>query len=318
MHRVGAMIDPRKRIMRFQKLDLNLLVALDAMLAERSISRAAEHLHLSQSAMSSALARLRTYFDDDLLIPVGRKLELTPRAEILKDAVRDVLVRVDAAIATPPEFDPSQSERKFHLIVSDYTAATLMPHVLALADGQSRTVRFNLMPLLDRPQRALESGEVDLMVLPSIYALPEHPDEALFDEEFCCVVWNGSHFAQVGELTSAQYEAAGHVAGQPQGMDKPTLEAWFKERYAKAKRIEVTTFSFVGIPYFVVGTERIATMHVRLARIAQQSLPLTLLPLPTPVPRMRQVLQWHRHRTRDPGLTWLRGLMHEAVLRMDA
>jgi DNA-binding transcriptional LysR family regulator len=306
--------------MRFQKLDLNLLVALDALLRERNISRAAEHLHLSQSAMSSALARLRAYFDDDLLILVGRKLELTPRAEVLQDAVRDVLVRVDAAIATPPGFDPSASDRTFQLIVSDYTAAILMPHVLALADRQSRTVRFKLLPLLDRPQRALERGDADLMVLPRNYASPDHPAEVLFEEGFCCVVWNESRFAQAGELTREQYEAAGHVAMQPEAMDKPTLDAWFKQRYGNAQRIEVTAFSFVVIPYLVVGTDRIATMHVRLARMAQKSLPLTLLPLPAPRPMagIEQVMQWHKYRTRDPGLVWLRDLMHEAALQMDA
>ena len=304
--------------MRFQNLDLNLLVALDVLLRECSISRAAEQLHMSQPAMSSALARLRTYFGDELLVPVGRKLELTSRAESLKEAVRDVLMRVDNAIAAAPEFNPAESDRKFQLIASDYTAVTLLPHVLALAQKQSRTVRFDLIPLLDRPQRALESGDADLMVIPRTYAWPDHPTELLFREAFCCVVCNDSSFARSGALTAKQYETAGHVAVQPPAMDKPTLETWFRQRYLKARRVEATTFSFVGAPYLLVGTDRIATMHVRLARIARKSLPLTLFPLPTPMPPMEQMQQWHRHRTRDPGLIWLRGLMHEAVLRMDA
>lgn len=304
--------------MRFQKLDLNLLVALDALLKERSISRAAEQLHLSQSAMSSSLARLRAYFNDDLLMQVGRKLELTCRAEALQDAVRDILIRVDTTIATAPEFNPMTSDRKFQLVISDYTAATLLPHMLALAEKQSRTVRFNLMPMPGQPRRALESGEADLMVISRPYALPDHPVEKLYEEELCCVVWNRSRFAQTGELTLAQYAAAGHVAVQPPEMDKSTLESWFKQRYVQARHIEVTTFSFLSAPHLVVGTERIATAHARLARIAQKALPLTLFPMPTPTPRLEQIQQWHKHRTRDPGLAWLRGLMHEAALRMDA
>lgn len=304
--------------MRFQKLDLNLLVALDALLRERSISRAAEHLHLSQSAMSSSLARLRTYFEDDLLVHVGRKLELTSRAEVLKDAVRDILMRVDTTIATAPQFDPSASDRRFQLAVSDYTAATLIPHVLALAEKQSRTVRFDLIPVPGRPQHALESGDADLMVISRTHALPDHPAEMLYEEGLCCLVCNSSSFAQSGELTLAQYTTAGHVAVQPPAMDKPMLESWFKQRYVKAERIEVTTFSFVSAPYLVVGTERIAIMHGRLARIACKALPVTLFPLPTPPLRLEQVQQWHRHRSRDPGLLWLRGLMHEAAVRMDA
>ncbi|MDQ0072022.1 DNA-binding transcriptional LysR family regulator [Variovorax boronicumulans] len=304
--------------MRFQKLDLNLLVALDALLRERSISRAAENMHLSQSAMSSALARLRAYFEDDLLISVGRKLELTSRAEVLKEAVRDVLMRVDTSIATAPEFDPSESDRKFQLAVSDYTAATLIPHLLALAEKQSRTVRFDLIPVPGRPQRALESGDADLMVISRPYALPDHPTETLYEEDLCCMVCNDSSFARSGELTLAQYEAAGHVAVQPPAMDKPTLESWFKDRYVQAKHIEVTTFSFVSAPYLVVGTDRIAIMHARLARLVGKGLPVTLFALPAPALVLEQVQQWHRHRTRDPGLVWVRGLLHAAAARMDA
>lgn len=304
--------------MRFQKLDLNLLVALDALLRERSISRAAEQLHLSQSAMSSALARLRTYFDDDLLIQVSRKLELTSRAEVLKEAVRDILMRVDTTIATAPEFDPSESDRKFQLAVSDYTAAVLIPHVLAVAERQSRTVRFDLIPVPGRPQRALESGDADLMIISRPYALPDHPVEKLYEEGLCCVVWNESRYARAGELTLKQYESAGHVAVQPPAMDKPSLDNWFKDRYVKARHIEVTTFSFVSAPYLVVGTDRIAIMHARLGRLAARSLPITLFDLPAPTPPLEQVQQWHRHRTRDPGLIWLRGLLHEAACNMDA
>lgn len=88
--------------MRFNKLDLNLLVALDALLKERSVTRAAEALNLSPSAMSNSLARLREYFDDDLLMQIGRKMELTPRAESLHGAVRDLLLRIDSTIAVAP------------------------------------------------------------------------------------------------------------------------------------------------------------------------------------------------------------------------
>ena len=127
--------------MRFNRLDLNLLVALDALLTERSITKASERLNLSQSATSNALARLREYFDDELLVQVGRRMEPTPRAEGLRDAVRDVLVRVDATIAIQPEFDPSKSDRIFRIFVSDYTQMVFAPHLLALAhEGMTMVV----------------------------------------------------------------------------------------------------------------------------------------------------------------------------------
>ena len=117
--------------MRFNKLDLNLLVALDVLLVERNVSRSADRLHVTQSAVSNALARLRDYFDDEILVPVGRRMELTPRAELLKEAVRDILVRIESSVTAKPLFEPRTSDRRFRIFVSDYTMITLVPHVLA-------------------------------------------------------------------------------------------------------------------------------------------------------------------------------------------
>src|SRR5271166_6166716 len=103
--------------MRFNKLDLNLLVALDHLLHLRSVSAAAARMNMTQSATSNALLRLREYFDDDLLVKMGRRLELTPRAEALRDAVRDVLVRVEWTIATTADFNPTRSNRQFNVLV---------------------------------------------------------------------------------------------------------------------------------------------------------------------------------------------------------
>jgi len=301
--------------MHFNKLDLNLLVALDALLTEQSISRAADRLHMSQPAMSNALGRLRDYFDDPLLVQVGRKMEPTPRAEALKDAVRDVLVRIDTTIAAQPRFDPAQSDREFHLLVSDFTLSVLGPHLVSLAAAQSDTVRFQFHSQVDNPQRVLERGEADMLVIPTGFCSPDHPTETLFEEEFCCVVWSDSRLARQGQLSFADYTAAGHVVMQPPG--GITFETWFMQRYGVSRRIEVTSFSFATAPSLVVGTERIATIHSRLARIAARHLPLTLLPTPMPTPRMEQAIQWHKYRTQDPGLVWLRDLLRQAARAMD-
>jgi len=300
----------------FNKLDLNLLVALDALLAELSISRAAERLHMSQPAMSNALARLRSYFDDPLLVQVGRRMEATPRAEALRDAVRDVLVRVDATITTQPRFDPAQSDREFTLLVSDFTLSVIGRHLVALAAKQSSTVRFRFHPQVESPQRALERGEADMLVIPSGYCSPDHPTETLFEEEFSCVVWGESRWARQGLLSFEDYTAAGHVAMQPPG--GMTIESWFMQRYGVSRRVEVTSFSFATAPSLIVGTQRIATVHTRLARLAASQLPLILLPPPMPMPSMVQAIQWHKYRTQDPGLLWLRQLLRAAALEMDA
>ncbi|MBA2960499.1 MULTISPECIES: LysR family transcriptional regulator [Ramlibacter] len=302
--------------MRFNKLDLNLLVALDAMLEEMSISRAAERLHMSQSAMSNALARLRDYFDDELLVQVGRRMELTPRAEVLRDAVHDVLLRVDTSIAMQPEFIPSTSDREFRLFVSDYTLNTLMPHVVARAHAQAPGVRFLLQPQTIDPTRQLERGEVDMLIMPADYCSPNHPTETLFSESFSCVVWSGGRLAQ-GPLTFEQYAVAGHVAMQPTSIQPNSFESWVVQRYGLTRRDEITTFSFAAAPALVVGTDRIATVHTRLAFQAARHLPVTVHTPPIAFPEMKQVTQWHKYRSKDPGLLWLRQVLLQAVVDMD-
>jgi DNA-binding transcriptional LysR family regulator len=302
--------------MRFNKLDLNLLVVLDALLTERNISRAAEKVHLSQSTLSHSLARLREYFEDELLVQVGRKMELTPRAEALRDPVRDVLVRIGMTIAVEPEFDPAQSDREFSVFVSDYSMEVLMPHLLALAHEQRSKVRFRFLPQTAKPHRALERGEADMLLIPSGYCSPDHPTETLFQEHFHCVVWSESQLAG-GELTIERYQEAGHVVMQPTDSEQPAFESWFVQRYGVSRRIDVTTYTFTSLPALVVGTELIATVHARLARRAAKSLPLTLFAPPLPMPAMEQAIQWHKYRTNDPGLVWLRFLLKHAALRMD-
>ncbi len=107
--------------MRYKHLDLNLLVALNALLNERSISRAAVSLHLSQPAMSAALARLREHFKDELLVPNGRSMMLTARAQSLLQPVQHILLQIDSSISEAPVFEPKQSQRRFNVTVSDYT-----------------------------------------------------------------------------------------------------------------------------------------------------------------------------------------------------
>jgi LysR family transcriptional regulator, nod-box dependent transcriptional activator len=299
--------------MRFNKLDLNLLVALDAMLTEQSITRAAERVHLSQSAMSNALKRLRDYFEDELLVQVGRQLELTPRAKVLAEAVRDVLLRIETSVAVQPSFDCTTSDREFRLCVSDYTMEVLMPRALALAERQRSTVRFQLLPQVAGVARALEQGEADLLVIPKAYCTPEHPAETLFQDDFVCVVWSESSHARLG-LSFDRYAAAGHVVMEPpREVDRPSFDSWFVQRFGLSRRIEVTSYGFTALAFLVVGTERIATMHGSLVKAIAPALPVAVLPMPLPVPTFEQAMQWHKHRTTDPGLLWLRQLLLAAA-----
>jgi LysR family nod box-dependent transcriptional activator len=301
---------------KFNKLDLNLLVALDALLKERSVSRAAELVHLSPSAMSNALSRLREYFDDELLVQIGRKMELTPRAQKLQETVRDVLLRIDSTIATQPAFAPESSDRTFRILASDYVQMVLGPAMLTLAARARAKVRFEFLPQVEAPHRSLERGEADLLIIPASFMSPDHPREPLYQEDFVCMVWRGSQLAQ-SELTFDRYVGAEHVVMQPTGGRAEAFEAWFLKRYGVSRRVAVTSYSFVALPALVVGTEYVTTVHARIARRLVRGWTLEIRPTPLPFDRMEESVQWHKFRTNDPGLAWLRGLLVEASRHID-
>lgn len=297
--------------MRFKNLDLNLLAALDQLLIERNVSRAAERMQITQSAMSNALARLRDYFGDPLLVQVGRKLELTPRAEALVDPVRDILVRIQASVVTAPSFDPKDSDRVFHILASDSTLMTLVPVLLRSLADQGATVGLEFHPQADLPARALERGEADILIIPEDYASDDHPMEILYAETFVCLV--DARHPRIGDsLDMRTYETEAHVIMRPRH-DIQSFDSREIKRLGIHRHVEVATFSFCSLPILIAGTERIATVHRRLAQSMARTLPLKVLELPFEIGPMRQCAQWHAHRSSDPGLQWFRGRLTEAV-----
>lgn len=297
--------------MRFKRLDLNLLVALDALLRERNVSRAAAEVNLSQSAMSNALTRLRDYFKDDLLVQVGRKMELTPLAETLAEPVRDVLLRVDTTIAVQPEFIPSESTRVFNLLVSEYTTTVLVPGLVKLIWREAKGISLRLLPQAAPPVELLTSGDADLLIMPSIFLPEGHPTEALYEDDYTCVVWRDSPV--FGDAIGIdQYLDAAHIVTEF-GTARHSYEGWFIKRQGIERRIAVSTPSLIAPCQLVVGTDWIATVHSRIARMAAQTLPIRLIPPPFAMPRLVQTIQWHRYRTQDLGLQWLRHRLHEAA-----
>lgn len=302
--------------MRFNKLDLNLLVVLNALLAERSISRAAEKIYLSQPATSNALARLRAYFNDELLVSSGRQLLLTPRAKELVEPVREVLMRIDATIAAQPVFDPATETRAFTLLVSDYTTAVLVPALLASLYREAPGLRITLRDQSDKPGEVLERGDADFLVIPSQFLSKDHPSAALFEEDYLCVTWDGN--TRVRErLTFDDYLACGHViATFASTTPLSTFDGWFMESFDVKRRVEVTAPTMTALPSLVVGTDRIATVHRRIAMRAQETLPIKVWEPPPRIPRLVQMLQWHKHRNHDPAISWIRDQIVNAATRV--
>lgn len=299
--------------MRFKKLDLNLLVTLDALLQERNISRAAERVNLSQPAMSNALGRLREYFGDELLIPVGRQMMLTPRAESLQQPVREILLRVDSDVVAPAVFDPATSIRSFSMLVSDFTTTVFMPPLLRALYAAAPNVQIHLEPQARMPHELLEEGEADFLIIPMQYVSSLHPCVPLFEDDYVVVSWE-DHPTIRDSLSREQYLQAGHVVssfGSGGSRNLPVLEGWFLEREGIARKIEVTASTMAALPSLVVGTARLATVHRRIAMHAQQHLPIRIWPSPMKIPKLVQMLQWNKVREADPGLRWIRDLCLE-------
>lgn len=301
--------------MQFNGLDLNLLVVLDALLAERSITRAAERIHLSQSAGSGALARLRDFFNDELLVQVGHRMVLTPRAESLIDPVRNMLMQAEEIINKSPTFTPDASTRHFRLMMSDYVAAVVMPKALQRLQALAPGATVELLSNADSSIQALERGEVDFLIAPRPHISHDHPSEHLFDDGYVCVVWSGND--QVGDRISLdQYLALGHAVARFGRQRTPAVDEWFFERFGHTRRIEVIAMSFNLLPQLVIGTTRVATMPESLARQYARHLPLRTIATPLPIPQLHELIQWHRCRDADSATIWLRKLLKEAALEI--
>lgn len=300
--------------MRFKKLDLNLLVALDHMIEMRSVSAAADKMFMSQSAMSNALTRLRDYFDDPLLVQVGRRMEVTPRAEAMHPAIRDILVRIEATIDSQPEFLPAESTREFNLLLSDYSLRVLIPSVLRLMDEQNATVRINLRPQTEMPHQLLERGEIDLLITPEPLISEDHPSMLVYEDNYVVVAWRDGRYGD-GKMNRETYEAASHVVMVPPNAAK-AVETTYLAGAGVTRRIDVQTFSFSTLPHLVTGTNRIATVHRRLAHLMLANAELVTCPVPVELPPLRQMQQWHAYRESDPGIAWLRGVVAQAAQSM--
>lgn len=303
--------------MRYRRLDLNLLVALEALLTEKSVTRAAAKLNITQPAMSGALARMREYFEDPLVIQIGRHMELTPYAETLVAPIHDIIMRIDSAIANEPAFDPKESKRHFAMTLSDYLIRVFLQGVLVEVHREAPGITFEFRQSSARVQDELESGEVDFVIGPEIDVLPDHPHEFLFEDTYTVLAWAGS--TVVGDtLTFDEYLSLRHVVFRNANRGAPWLERWFAQRYGDVRQIEVAAQSFELLPHLVVGTDRITTIQSRLADLVVKTLPLKRITPPIELPVLTEVMQWNVHRDPDPASRWLRTKIKQHAERLNS
>jgi DNA-binding transcriptional LysR family regulator len=293
-------------------LDLNLLVALDALLQERSVTRAAAKMGLSQPALSASLARLRRHFDDDLLTRVGNDYRLTPLAVQLKVRAQAAIAGVERVFTAQPDFDPASSGREFSLLVSDYMITLLGDTVARLLADEAPASRLryqaNTPERVDRAAQVLMS--TDLLVLPHGFVSDlAHHD--LYRDEWVCVV--SADNTTVGEaLTVDQLRTLpwvftyhGPTASTPAGRQMQILGI--------EPRVQVVTENFLTVPGLVAGTDRIALMQRRLVDLLPLNSGIRALPPPFEAAPLVEAMWWHPMYDADPGHRYLRGVLVRAA-----
>ena len=298
--------------MYFKGLDLNLLVVLNALLEEKNATRTGERLGLSQSSVSGVLARLREYFNDDLLVQVGRHFVLTPLAESLVQPVRSLLQQVEVTIATKAQFDPATSTRQFTIMSSDYAMTVLLTKALLRIRAEAPGITIVLRQTTNTWPEDLQRGAIDFVMIPETFTLDSLPQARLFQDDFTCVVWEKNTL--VGDtLSVAQFQELGHIGMAFGPALNPSIEQRLLEQSGVQRHVQVIVPTFSLLPVLVVGTNQVATMHTRLAKLAATYLPLRLLPPPIPLPTMNEMLQWPAHHAEEPGNRWLRNILQEVA-----
>ena len=306
-----------RRSAKLSNLDLNLLVSLDALLRERSVTRAAETLGLSQPTLSTALSRLRRHFDDELLTRVGNAYELTPLAADLVERTTGALGVVERVFIGQPGFDARESDREFTVVVSDYAATVVGAHLSGVLAERAPEVCLRLQQLrTDFVDAAPESlRTVDAILLPHGY-LSDLPHQDLYDDQWVCLVDVDN--ADVGDTFTLEHL---HTLPRVITYREPTAFTLADKQLAMAgigTRVVAVSESYLALPFLVAGTDRFALIQQRLAEKLAPAVGVRVMPCPFPVPPLVEALWWHPVYERDAGHQWLRSAFDEVRQRLAA
>ncbi len=291
--------------MRFHRLDLNLLVALDALLTYQNVTRASERLCLSQSAMSGCLARLRAHFGDELIVQAGRRMVLTPLGQSLAHPLRELLTKTETLITAKPAFDPASSDRTFVVIMSDYAAQVLMVGALQRIAREAPRVKVTIDRLTESTSRT--SSGARTRCCSSLSRGPSRTGSATIYSRMTTCALPGQETRRLADLSRSSSIFPCRTSSPSFHSESSARTTSAIERLGYQRNLAVTTPNFTPLPLCVIGTDRIATVHARLAKQYAHYLPLRILPPPIKFPVLREVLQWQPHLASDPGLALVPG-----------
>jgi DNA-binding transcriptional LysR family regulator len=294
--------------------NLNLLVAFDALMAERSVTRAAARVGLTQPAMSNVLAQLRALFDDPLFVRVAHGMEPTPRALELAEPIRRGIEMLQAALTRPAAFDPATSNETFLLAMSDHAELVLLPRLLGRLGREAPGIDLQVLPWgLHEAHPGLARGEIDAMI--SFYepaaVPPGHQDETLLTDTFLCMV-RRDHPSVGSRLTLRTFVELSHVLVTERPHARSVIDDAL-ERLGHRRRIGARVPRFFIMPHVVAQTDMIASIDSRVARHYADWLPIKLLRPPREIefPQGRIGMLWHERTHTDPARSWLRRLIRE-------
>ncbi len=291
-----------------RRIDWNLIPTLDALLTERNVSRAAQRLGVTQPAMSSALARLRRHFGDELLVRHGNGYVLTPLAERLVPAAREAVISSLGVVSSAAGFEPAQSTRQFTIAASEYVQSALMPQLLRAIRRQAPAVSVTMVAPFTEPFRTGEDiiAGADGWIAPR-EMLPGANHSGLMSDKWVCVV-SEDHPSVGDELTLSDARELPWVSptirGKPLGLYLSSLMAHNIEPV-----VEVSTESFTAVPFLVAGTDRVGVVQQSLARLLASSAGVRVLECPWTVQPLQLTFWWDAGWDSDPAHTWLREVL---------
>ena len=285
-------------------IDLNLLVALDALLEERHVTRAARRIGRTQSATSHSLARLREILGDPLLVRSGAVLVPTPRAIELAGPVRAILDAIRRTLAGA-RFEPATASRTFSIASADYGELVVLPPLLEATARGAAGIDLVVRPAPADAAAELGTGGLDLVIGVAMMDGASIHRRTLFDDDFVCVV-RARHPVLRRGLDLDRFCEMGHVFIAPRGTRGGVVDDALAKK-KRSRRVVAMVPTFLAAPAIVAGTDLVLTMPRRLADRLAVAFDLRVLEPPLALPRFTTSAYWHERLQHDPGHTWLRG-----------
>jgi DNA-binding transcriptional LysR family regulator len=292
------------RSKRLREVDLNLLPVLRSLFETHSVARTAAALSLTPSAVSHALARLRTTLQDDLFVRAPTGLVPTQRAAGLVNDLGAGLAAIERALGGVA-FEPRTATASFRVATTDFGARLVMPRLLALLDAEAPGVQVQIKPLPVDTEDALASGDVDLMIGVYVGASTTIYRRVLFEEQTAVLARRDHPRIKRGKLSLDDYLACSHVMIAPRGRQGSRIDSLLAEQ-GKARRITLTVPDFLLGPYVVAETALVLSAGQRLLRSFVGQLPVQVVALPFELPAFEVHLVWHARVHGDPAFVWFR------------